>query len=210
MCIDLDNGEVNTQGYSCEWYWQAYGECDYMNTDTFNARDMCCACYGGLNETLGHEGDDCLGWDETTQRAFPDCRSGLTCEQQDAATDSGNFYICVAEEEDEEHYYASEDEECGYYSDSLGYDVECDSGLTCVDQSGDTDVVYMTCVVYEEPTDYDGIGVDSDYNTLGYWYLNEDQTENSGHYVTSDGQYTGVWNYDEDSTLSGTWMQDDG
>jgi hypothetical protein len=21
MCIDLDNGEVNTQGYSCEWYW---------------------------------------------------------------------------------------------------------------------------------------------------------------------------------------------
>jgi hypothetical protein len=68
----------------------------------------------------------------------------------------------------------------------------------------------MTCVVYEEPTDYDGIGVDSDNNTLGYWYLNEDQTENSGHYVTSDGQYTGVWNYDEDSTLSGTWMQDDG
>jgi hypothetical protein len=68
----------------------------------------------------------------------------------------------------------------------------------------------MTCVVYEAPTDYDGIGVDSDYSTLGYWYLNEDQTDNSGHYVTSDGQYTGVWNYDEDSTLSGTWMQDDG
>jgi hypothetical protein len=179
-----------------------------MNTDTFNARDMCCACYGGLNETLGHEGDDCLGWDETTQRAYPDCRSGLTCEQQDASSDSGNYYICVAEED--EYYYASEDEECGYYSDSLGYDVECDSGLTCVDQSGDTDVVYMTCVVYEEPTDYDGIGVDSDNNTLGYWYLNEDQTENSGHYVTSDGQYTGVWNYDEDSTLSGTWTQDDG
>ena len=63
----------------------------------------------------------------------------------------------------------------------------------------------MTCVAYEAPTDYDGIGVDSDYNTLGYWYLNDDQDENSGHYVTTDGQYTGVWNYDEDSTLSGTW-----
>jgi hypothetical protein len=21
MCIDLDNGEVNTQGYACDWYW---------------------------------------------------------------------------------------------------------------------------------------------------------------------------------------------
>ena len=54
--------------------------------------------------------------------------------------------ICVAEAEDE-YYYASEGEECGYYSDSLGYDVECYSGLTCVDQSnGDTSVLYMTCV----------------------------------------------------------------
>jgi hypothetical protein len=135
-----------------------------MDTDTFVAADLCCACGGGETVYSGDDSDD---------------------------------------------YYAAEGEECGY-SDNLGYDVECDTGLTCEEQTSDDGTVTMTCVVYEAPTDYDGIGQDSDGTLLGYWYLNEDQTENSGHYVTSDGRYTGVWNYDEDSTLSGTWTQDDG
>jgi hypothetical protein len=65
-CSDLDNGLVNSGGYACEWYWEAWGECDYMNTDTFDARELCCACYGGLNETLGHEGDNCLTYNTGT------------------------------------------------------------------------------------------------------------------------------------------------
>ena len=65
-------------------------------------------------------------------------------------------------------------------------------------------------IEFDAPTDYDGTGVDSDYNTLGYWYLNADQSESSGHYITYDGQHTGTWNYDADSTLSGVWKHDDG
>ena len=92
-----------------------------MNTDTFNATEMCCACYGGLNETLGYEGDDCLGWDATTLRAFPDCRSGLTCQQQHTPSDSGNYQICVASENEySDWFYTVEGGECNYWSDSLG------------------------------------------------------------------------------------------
>ncbi len=84
----------------------------------------------------------------------------------------------------------------------------CVEGLHC-EEAEDGD--WSTCVIgFEAPTDYDGTGVDSDYTTLGYWYLNEDQTESSGHYITYDGQHTGTWSYDTDSTLSGVWSHDDG
>ena len=38
---------------------------------------------------------------------------------------------CVAEDEEDEYHYAAEGEACGYYDDDLGYDVECDTALTC-------------------------------------------------------------------------------
>jgi hypothetical protein len=162
-CTDLDDGTVtNSAGETCAWYYQdGYeAECPYLNTDTFNAYVLCCACGGGLRD----------------------------------ATDDSDDYAALGEA-------------CGYYSDSIGDYVECYDGFYCQTSDESLDGSYVgTCVTeFEAPTDYDGIGVDSDSNTLGYWYLNEDQSESSGHYVTSDGQYTGVWNYDEDYTLSGTW-----
>jgi hypothetical protein len=75
---------TNSAGYGCAWYVDAWGECEYMNTETFVAAEICCACGGGST----------------------------------AATDDSDDY--------------------------------------------------------ETPTDYYAIGVDSDYNTMLYLYLNED------------------------------------
>ena len=52
--------------------------------------------------------------------------------------------------------------------------------------------------------------MDSDHNTLSYWYFNEDQSDNAGHYVGQYNDEPGVWNYDENTTLSGTFKADDG
>jgi hypothetical protein len=43
------------------------------------------------------------------------------------------FIVSGHEEEEDEYYYAAEGENCGYYSDDLGYDVTCESGLLCLD-----------------------------------------------------------------------------
>ena len=50
--------------------------------------------------------------------------------------------------------------------------------------------------------------MDSDYNTIVYLYLNEDQSENNGTYVGYDGQDTGVWNFNEATSYDGTWKSD--
>ena len=83
-------------------------------------------------------------------------------------------FIVSGHEDEDEYHYAAEGESCGYYDDDLGYDIECDTDLICEEQTSDDGTATMTCVAYEAPTDYDGIGQDSDGTLLGYWYLNED------------------------------------
>ena len=43
------------------------------------------------------------------------------------------FIVSGHEDEEDEYHYAAEGEACGYYDDDLGYDVSCESGLTCLD-----------------------------------------------------------------------------
>ena len=53
-CTDLDDGTVtNSYGETCAYYSQdGYeAECPYMDTDTFVASDLCCACGGGHTTT---------------------------------------------------------------------------------------------------------------------------------------------------------------
>ena len=78
-------------------------------------------------------GEDC-GYSDNLGY-WVECADGLTCEQQDTASSSGSYHICVAGEEDDEQeqWYAAEYEECGYYDDVLGYDITCQEGLTCQD-----------------------------------------------------------------------------
>ena len=49
-------------------YYDAPGECEWMDRDNFIASQLCCACGGGLKENFGQEGDLCLGWDDMYQK----------------------------------------------------------------------------------------------------------------------------------------------
>ena len=71
--------------------------CGSFDTDTFIAASLCCACDGGQIEILGQVGDTCLGFDETTGEAFPDCGQGLECVEQSDGMVSipGSEFICV-------------------------------------------------------------------------------------------------------------------
>jgi hypothetical protein len=46
-CVDSSNGATDSYGDGCDFYDSWPGYCDTGNTETFNARDMCCSCGGG-------------------------------------------------------------------------------------------------------------------------------------------------------------------
>ena len=98
------------------------------------------------------------------------------------------FIVSGYEDEEDEHYYAAEGENCGYYSDDLGYDITCESGLTCLDQE-DENGNYVTICVSEDTTDY-GEGADGTWRgnsteSNGYWFLNSHGY--SGSWISDDG-----------------------
>ena len=53
---------TNSAGETCAWYYQdGYeAECPYLNTDTFDAYELCCACGGGETVYTGDDSDDSL------------------------------------------------------------------------------------------------------------------------------------------------------
>ena len=68
ICTDIEGDLTNSGDQGCAMYYDAPGECEYMDRDNFIAADLCCACGGGLKENFGQEGDSCLGWDDMYQK----------------------------------------------------------------------------------------------------------------------------------------------
>ena len=86
--FDTDNGKKDSNGNGCAWYdvnarneeyftdrWQ-YDNCDSFNTEDFNARELCVACYGGFKF-----GMDCLN-EKNLTNSF-----GKTCDDMEWYTD---------------------------------------------------------------------------------------------------------------------------
>ena len=158
---------------------------------------MCCACGGGLRETLGRMGDSCLG-------DFPDCETGLVCEQQPTANSEGSFSICIRP------ILNAEGEECGYFDDVRGTVAGCADGLTCMEMEdpADPSVITARCsVFFGEGADGTWVGKDA---ITGFWFIGETTSGDAGRWVSDDGENRGFWSYDTDSDLSGTWRSEDG
>jgi hypothetical protein len=97
-CNDLDNGEVNSYGETCAYYSQdGYeAECPYMDTDTFVAADLCCACGGGETVYTGDDSDDSYLCEGEECTSTDQCTEGLLCrDQADSTVDSGWVTVCV-------------------------------------------------------------------------------------------------------------------
>ena len=44
ICVDLDNGETDATGFSCQAYKGNTEYCGTYDDDDFSANTMCCAC----------------------------------------------------------------------------------------------------------------------------------------------------------------------
>ena len=57
-CVDLDvyNGLTDRNRNNCSFYYEVPEECGLFDTSAFYAADLCCACSGGVIETLGQVG----------------------------------------------------------------------------------------------------------------------------------------------------------
>ena len=177
-----------------------------LNIGNFDANEMCCACGGGSRVTLGTDGDSCSG-------DFPECGTGLVCEQQSTANSEGSFTICVRP------ILNYEGEMCGYIHEERGTEVRCAEGLTCMDTEDPADpsrIISMCTVFYGEGADGTWVGKDA---MTGFWFSDETTNGSSGRWVSSDGEMrghyssnadglTGVWR-SEDGTLEGTWESDE-
>ena len=90
-CNDLDDGTVtNSAGHGCEWYYQdGYeAECPYLNTDTFDANELCCACGGGETVYTGDDSDDyyaaegeACGYYDDDRGYDVECDTDLICQE---------------------------------------------------------------------------------------------------------------------------------
>ena len=95
-CADLDDGSVtNSAGETCAWYYQdGYeAECPYLNTDTFDAYELCCACGGGETVYSGDDSDDSLLEEGEECTSNDECQTGLLCTDMEIA---GNYVrVCL-------------------------------------------------------------------------------------------------------------------
>jgi hypothetical protein len=86
------------------------------------------------------------------------------------------FIVSGHEDEEDEYHYAAEGENCGYYDDDLGYDITCETGLTCLDQEDESGNYVTICVM--DSTDYgegsDGTWRGNSTESNGYWFHNSD------------------------------------
>lgn len=100
-CIDRDTAAspalTDSEDNTCEYYYVQPDLCGTLDTNTFIAADLCCACSGGDIETLGGVGDFCQGYNEVTERAYPECSEGLECIPLtgDIITVPGQESVCV-------------------------------------------------------------------------------------------------------------------
>ncbi len=81
-CIDLDDGTVtNSAGETCAWYYQDgyVEECPYLNTDTFDAYELCCVCGGGETVYTGDDSDDSYLGEGEECTSTDQCEEGLLC-----------------------------------------------------------------------------------------------------------------------------------
>jgi hypothetical protein len=56
--------------------------------------------------------------------------------------------------------------------------------------------------------EYGGTVVNSDQETIGYWYLND--TSDGGEWTNSDSTDQGYWRFDDGSSDTGTWWHQNG
>ena len=93
------------------------------------------------------------------------------------------------------------EEYCGWMEDT-GIDVMCAEGLECKDVEETAGLIVQKCA---PPTNYyGGIVVNTESETVAFWYIDTNESETSGWFVKRDGT-SGGWSNDEGTTDSGTW-----
>ena len=169
ICYDLDTEAnlANSQGLPCAWYAQTghEAECPYMDTDSFVAADLCCACGGGVTETLGELGDNCLDWNEDAGRYYPDCSSDLICVESNYTSVGGSGQICIS------------------YAAPEGYD-----GLWYGQDTTYTGYWYLN----DDDDEDSGHWISGDGLLTGFWNYDTD-SETTGTWRWEDESHEGTW-----------------